>query len=66
MVEGGNSITEGEPGSGVGRVGEIISESGAQHEACRYGAFVDDIDQFDAGFFRISPVEAEFLDPSSG
>ena len=32
LVEGGNSITEGEPGSGVGRVGEIISESGAQHE----------------------------------
>ena len=63
LVEGGNSITEGEPGSGVGRVGEIISESGAQHEACRYGAFVDDIDQFDAAFFRISPVEAEFLDP---
>ena len=63
LVEGGNSITEGEPGSGVGRVGEIIGESGAQHEACRYGAFVDDIDQFDAAFFRISPVEAEFLDP---
>ena len=63
LVEGGNSITEGEPGSGVGRVGEIIGASGARHEACRYGAFVDDIDQFDAGFFRISPVEAEFLDP---
>ena len=63
LVEGGNSITEGVPGSGVGRVGEIISESGAQHEACRFGAFVDDIDQFDAAFFRISPVEAEFLDP---
>ena len=31
--------------------------------ACRYCAYVDDIDQFDARFFRISPVEAELLDP---
>ena len=34
-----------------------------QSESCRYGAFVDDIDQFDDAFFRISPVEAELLDP---
>ena len=32
-------------------------------EACRFGAFVDDIELFDAGFFRISPVEAQLLDP---
>ena len=33
------------------------------NDACRYGAFVDNIDMFDASFFRISPVEAELLDP---
>ena len=63
LLEGKNAVTEGVPGSGVGRLGEIIRDPEVRNEACRYGAFVDDIDQFDAAFFRISPAEAEFLDP---
>ncbi len=63
LESGGNAITQGVPGSGVGRLGNIIRDSDVQNEACRYGAFVDDIDQFDAPFFRISPVEANLLDP---
>jgi len=63
LEEGGNSVTEGVPGSGEGRLAEIIQDPSVQIEACRYGAFVDDIDKFDAAFFRISPVEAELLDP---
>ena len=63
LVEGGNAVTEGVPGSGVGRLGEIIQDPEVRNPACRYGAFVDDIDEFDASFFRISPVEAELLDP---
>ena len=63
LVEGKNAVTEGVPGSGVGRLGDIIRDPEVQNEACRFGAFVADIDQFDAAFFRISPVEAELLDP---
>ena len=63
LLDGKNAVTEGVPGSGVGRLGDIIRDPEVRNDACRYGAFVDDIDQFDAGFFRISPAEAEFLDP---
>ena len=63
LEAGGNAITESTPGSGVGRVGEIFAGGAVPSEACRFGAFVDDIELFDAGFFRISPVEAQLLDP---
>ena len=63
LVEGKNAITEGDPASGEGRLGEIFRDLDVQNQACRFGAFVDDIDLFDAEFFRISPVEAEMLDP---
>ncbi len=63
LESGGNAITEGEPGSGVGRIGQFYPKSAGQFPACRYAALVDDIDLFDAEFFRISPVEAQLLDP---
>ena len=64
LLEAGESaITEGVPGSGVGRVGELFADTATQNDACRFGAFIDGIDQFDAAFFRISPVEAQLLDP---
>ena len=65
LEAGGNSITEGTPGSGIGRVGEIFAGGAIPSEACRFGAFVDDIELFDAGFFRISPVEAQLLEPAA-
>ena len=58
LLEAGcNSITKETPGSGAGRVGEIFDGGAVPSEACRFGAFVDDIEMFDAGFFRISPVD---------
>ena len=63
LEDGASAVTEGLPGSGVGRVGELFTDAAVQNSACRYGAFIDGIDQFDAAFFRISPVEAQLLDP---
>ena len=63
LESGGNAVQEGLPGSGVGRIGALFPEDTGQIEACRFGAYLDDLDQFDATFFHISPVEAELLDP---
>ncbi len=63
LEAGQNAVSEGVPGSGIGRWGQLFPDDTVQSESCRYGAFVDDIDLFDDTFFRISPVEAELLDP---
>ncbi len=60
---GGNAVVEGVPGSGIGRVGELFPDPDVQSVACRFGAYLDDLAHFDAPFFRISPVEAQLLDP---
>ena len=63
LATGESAVEEGSPGSGIGRVGELFLDGDIQSEACRFGAYLEDIDQFDAGFFRISPIEAQLLDP---
>ncbi len=62
LAEGRSGVTEGVPGSGEGRVGQLFPDADVRH-ACRFGAYLGDLDRFDAGFFRISPAEAELLDP---
>nr|QDE10641.1 polyketide synthase [synthetic construct] len=63
MLEAGESgVIEGVPGSGEGRIGALFPDA-AQARACRFGAYLDELELFDAAFFRISPVEAQLLDP---
>ena len=63
LMAGENAVIQGPPGSVIGRAGRLYPESEESSEALRYGAFIDDLDQFDAEFFRISPLEAQMLDP---
>ena len=63
MLEAGESgVIEGVPGSGEGRIGALFPDA-PQAPACRFGAYLDELELFDAAFFRISPVEAQLLDP---
>ncbi len=38
-------------------------EVASDRSITEWGGLLDGVDEFDAGFFRISPLEAEFLDP---
>ena len=62
LHSGRNAVTEGVLGSGAGRVGQLFPD-GKVNSACRFAGFLDRLDEFDASFFRISPVEAQRLDP---
>ena len=63
LESGGNAVSEGSHGSGAGRVSERFRDASPELAACPFGAYVDDIDMFDPAFFRISPIEAQLLDP---
>ena len=63
LIEGKNAVIEGPAGSVVGRWGPQFPAFFAQNEAIRFGAFIEDIDLFDAEFFKMSPIEAQMLDP---
>ena len=40
LEAGENGVTEGVPGSGVGRVGELFPDAEVQSESCRFGGYL--------------------------
>ena len=63
LEAGKNLVVEGPPGSIIGRSGRQFPTFDSKNNAVRFGAFVENIDLFDAEFFRMSPMEAQMLDP---
>ena len=61
LVEGGNAVTDGRPGPGNWK--GLLGDPGAEEPAYRMGGFLEGIDRFDSGFFRIPPIEARLMDP---
>ena len=61
LEAGENAVTDGrrDPGPWNGAAGDPDNPD----PGSRIGAFVEGIDQFDAGFFRIRPIEARMMDP---
>ena len=55
LAEGADLVTRGRPD-------DLLSVSEGEDPA-PWGAYVPDLDRFDAAFFRIAPVEAELMDP---
>ncbi|MBD0424110.1 polyketide synthase, partial [Streptomyces sp. TRM S81-3] len=59
LREGASAVTDVPPG----RWDEPADAAPGTREGARRGAFLPDVDHFDAGFFGISPREAAAMDP---
>ena len=55
LAAGGDAVTKGRP--------DDLAVDAATREAASFGAYLEEMDRFDAEFFRIAPVEAELMDP---
>ena len=62
LCDGRDCITEVPPSRWDWQALESV-RSASGRPLSRWGGFIDDVDAFDAAFFRISPREAELMDP---
>ncbi|MDE0188818.1 MAG: SDR family NAD(P)-dependent oxidoreductase [bacterium] len=58
---GADAVTDGRRDAGAWD--GVVGDPEAADVAYRRGAFIDGIDRFDSRFFRISPIEAQLMDP---
>ena len=61
LEAGETAVTDGRNGSGSWS--GFVGDPAAKDVLYRRGAFVEGLDQFDAGFFRMQPIEARAIDP---
>ncbi|MDE0698907.1 MAG: SDR family NAD(P)-dependent oxidoreductase [Boseongicola sp.] len=61
LAAGADSVSDGRPGPADWK--DLVGDPNAELAACRRGGFVSGIDEFDAAFFGIRPIEAYTLDP---
>ena len=63
LEAGDDAVTLGRPGSGA-RLGAVSSQvTDGTAAVNQWGGFLEAIEEFDAEFFRIAPVEARLMDP---
>ena len=58
---GADAVTDGRPGSGPWN--GVSGDPASEDTVSRRGGFVEGIDQFDAGFFGMTPIAARMMDP---
>ena len=61
LAAGADAVTDGRPGPGPWR--DLDRDADADNAAYRGGGYVGGIDEFDARFFSIRPIEARTMDP---
>ena len=63
LESGAHAVTEGRQDSGSGN--GVPEDPAAPEGASRWGAFVEGMDRFDAGFFGVLPIAARTMDPQA-
>ena len=61
LASGGDAVSDGRWDSGAWA--GIAGDPAAEKARDRQGAFIERIDEFDASFFRIQPIDAHMMDP---
>ena len=61
LESGGNTVSDGRSDSGPWE--GVVGDPAAEDPILRRGSFLDGLDQFDASFFNIRPIEAHSMDP---